>query len=287
MVLLLRGCAADGTDPPAAPGGRAVFLRGRDGWWGRRRPTRSGCGARRRFACVTRGNSEVWVWAGRAPSVSAGHHRTVAVGVGRQSAARGGLEEGAAEAVGHRFGPRRGPGGARAVPGRHAVDAREVAGAFPGQGLHRPALVEHRIGGPAAAGPARTVSISASRSVAASRRVRTAPIFSLGPGSPAALSSLSSGPWIGRPGACRPKSAASTSSARAGACRGSSLTSVHRFAPLPGVVGLSPVVPFVPLPRTARQKKSAQSARDFSLAGHLGGGGREGERGRRGKGRVT
>ena len=36
-------------------------------------------------------------------------------------------------------------------PGRHAVDAREVAGALLGQGLHRPALVEHRVGGPAAA----------------------------------------------------------------------------------------------------------------------------------------
>ena len=194
--------------------------------------------------------------AGRARGVSAGHHRAVAEGVGLQSAARGGLRW-ARPRSWRSFRPRRGPGGARAGPGRHAVDAR-VAGALPGQGLHRPALVGHRVDGPAAVGPARTGSSSASRSVAVSRRVRTAPIVSLGPGSSAPLSSLSSRPWIGRPGACRPKSAAaSSSSARAGACRGSSRNLVHRvllpwgglWRPLAGR-GLRP------LPRTAGQKKA-------------------------------
>ena len=40
---------------------------------------------------------------------------------------------------------------------------------------------------------------------------------------------------------------------------------VHRMAPFLGSWGLSPIAWFVPLPRSARQKKSAQSARDFSL----------------------
>ena len=127
---------------------------GRDGWWGstgRRRPHAVWWRARRRFACVTRGIRGCGLGAGRAPGVSAGHHRTVAVGVGLQSAARvaGG---GRGRGVGDCLGPRRGPGGARAGPGRHAVHAREVAGALLGQGLHRPALAQHRFGGPAAVG---------------------------------------------------------------------------------------------------------------------------------------
>ena len=171
----------------------------------------------------------MWVRAERAPGVSAGHHRTVAVGVGLRSAARGGLEEGAAEGLAIVVGPRRGPGGARAGPGRHAVDAREVAGAV---------------------------------------------VLALEP-------AVDRAPR----GACRPKSEASSSSAPAGACRGSSRTPVIVSLLFLGSWGLSPVVPFVPLPRTARRKKSAHSARKSSLpatwveaAGRVNGGG--GARGR-------
>ena len=186
--------------------------------------------------------------------------------------------------VDDRFGRRRGPGGARAGPGRHAVDAREVAGALPGRACTAPhssstaSAVRPSLGrrGPAGARPR--------ASVAASRRVWTAPIFSLGPGSPAPLSSALE-PAVDRAPRGLPPDAGGQQQlgAPAPAAGRVSLPFIVSLLFL-GSWGLSPVVPSDPLPRTARQKKARTARAIFSLpatwakaAGRVNGG-------RRGKG---
>ena len=217
--------------------------------------------------------------------------------------------------IGDRFGPRRGAGGARAGPGRHAVDAREVAGALLGQGLHRPALAQHRVGGPVrqpwasgtfgprghgradgdgggalaratervAAGAAREPGGGFARREPARPDGRRSSASAQGrrrpyPHSRAPRGSGGLGPAVRsrRPAAAR--RALAPAAGRVG-------TSVIVSLLFLGSWGLSPVVPFVPLPRTARQKKSAHSAPDFPLpatwaeaAGRVNGGG--GARGR-------
>ena len=103
-------------------------------------------------------------------------------------------------------------------------------------------------------------------------------------GSPSSWPSGSGLVKIGRPGASSPNSAASSSSARDGTCWGSSRTSF--IVPLlSGFVGPPARSCRSSLCREQRgKKKSAQSARDFSLAGGLGEGGRRGGPGARGKG---
>ena len=88
---------------------------------------------------------------------------------------------------------------------------------------------------------------------------------------------------MGRPGASSPSSAASSSSARAGTCWGPAARR-SSFRSFPWVVGpLARSRGSSPCRAQRGKKKRAKRAR-FSLAGHLGGGGREGERGARGKG---
>ena len=142
-------------------------------------------------------------------------------------------------------------------------------------------------GCPAREGGACLGAGSRTRCPRACRFLRSPRAFSLGPASSAPPSSLSRLPWMGRPRASCPKSAASSSSARADACRGSSRTCTFAFSFPWGGSWRPPAGRGLRRCPAQRGKKKARIARAIFLSRRLSKTGGRVDRGRGVRGRVT